>query len=171
VQKKAILGFILAIAAAVPAMAQPSESTKFYKLDYVVKELEGGKVVNSRNYSSLLQVYIPGGSDRPQSQIRAGGRVPVTTGNGNQFYDVGVNLDSRDLREAGSGEVTMYVNADISTIVEGGTAALPMVRQNKWSSTVMISVKKPTVIFSSDDLGSKRQLQLELTATPVAGSK
>jgi hypothetical protein len=171
VQKKAILGLIWAFAAAVPALAQSADSTKFYKLDYVLKELEGGKVVNSRAYSSLLQVFSPGSSDRPQSQIRAGGRIPVTTGNGNQFYDVGVNLDARELREVGSGEVTMWVNADISTVVEGGTAALPVIRQNKWSSTVLIPVKKPTVIFASDDLGTKRQMQLELTATPVAASK
>jgi hypothetical protein len=32
---------------------------------------------------------------------------------------------------------------------------------------VIVPVKKPTVIFVSDDMSSKRQMQLELTATPI----
>jgi hypothetical protein len=44
---------------------------------------------------------------------------------------------------------------------------MPVTRQNQWRSAVVIPVKKPTVVFSSDDVSSKRQLQLELTATPV----
>jgi hypothetical protein len=43
-----------------------------------------------------------------------------------------------------------------------------VVRQAKWSSIVLIPIRKgPTVIFSSDDPASKRQLQLEVTATPL----
>jgi len=41
------------------------------------------------------------------------------------------------------------------------------VRQNKWGSIVLVALRKPTVIFSSDDLTSKHQVQLELTATPI----
>jgi hypothetical protein len=33
---------------------------------------------------------------------------------------------------------------------------------------VIVPLKKPTVIFSSDDLTTKHQMQLELTATPIA---
>jgi hypothetical protein len=44
---------------------------------------------------------------------------------------------------------------------------MPTIRQNRWVSTVAVPLKKPTVIFSSDDLTSKRQMQLELTATPI----
>jgi hypothetical protein len=33
---------------------------------------------------------------------------------------------------------------------------------------VIVPLKKPTVVFSSDDVASKRQMQLELTATPIA---
>src|SRR6476620_4455250 len=96
VQKRAIWGLFLAIAAAVPALAQPE--AKFYKLDYVVKELEAGKVVNSRSYSTMAQVSVPGG-ERNSASIRAGGRVPVASTNGTQFFETGVNIDSSSLRE------------------------------------------------------------------------
>ena len=43
----------------------------------------------------------------------------------------------------------------------------PMIRQNRWTSNVVVPLKKPTVIFSSDDLTTKHQMQLELTATPI----
>jgi len=48
-----------------------------------------------------------------------------------------------------------------------GTQLPPTIRQNRWSSSVVVPLSKPTVIFSSDDLTSKRQFQLELTATLI----
>jgi len=169
VQKNVFLGLILALSAVGSALAQTADVAKFYKLDYVVKEVEGGKTINSRAYSTMLGVSVPGG-ERPQSQIRAGGRVAVTAQGSNfSFYDVGVNLDSRDLKET-QGEVTLFINADVSTL-EGTAGLPPVVRQNKWSGAAIVPLKKPTVVFSSDDVSSKRQLQLELTATPVPPAK
>lgn len=156
---------VLALAFAGAALAQP-EPARFYKLDYVVKEVEGGKVVNSRAFSTMLALQTPG-RDTPSASIRAGGRVPVVSGTNTQFYELGVNIDSRDLRDL-QGDLSVSVNADISTIgQENATANIPVVRQNRWSGTVMVAPKKSTVIFASDDLSSKRQLQLELTATPI----
>jgi hypothetical protein len=43
----------------------------------------------------------------------------------------------------------------------------PVVRQNQWQAGVIVPLKKPTVVFSSDDLTTKRQMQVELTATPI----
>jgi hypothetical protein len=65
------------------------------------------------------------------------------------------------------GDVALSVSAEMSSVPEGGNPGLPVVRQNKWSSYVVVPIKKPTVIFSSDDATSKRTMQLELTATPI----
>jgi hypothetical protein len=169
VQKRVISGIVLALAAAGSALAQSADASKFYKLDYVVKEVEGGKVVNSRAFSTMLPVSLPG-REKERSSIRAGGKVPVTTGNSTQFYDIGVNLDTMELR-VGPGEVSMYITADVSTIAQEGLGTMPMTRQNRWQGSVVVPLKKPTVVFASDDVSSKRQLQLELTATPVAPAK
>src|SRR5437016_674140 len=87
---------IVSLATAIPLIAQ---EPAFYRLDFVVKEVEGGKAVNSRTYTSMVAVGSNG-------SIRTGGRTPVPTGTGGgltntqyTFYDTGVNIDFKDLRE------------------------------------------------------------------------
>jgi hypothetical protein len=144
-----------------------SEGPKFYKLEFVVKEVEGGKVLNARSYSMTVAADAP-------ASIRAGNRVSVHTGGGFQYLDVGVNTDCRNFKEV-QRELSLSVTAEISSVpsepaapaITAAPATAPTVRQNKWSSAAIVPLKKPTLIFSSDDLISKRQMQLELTATPI----
>src|SRR5690242_10952084 len=131
---------VLALAGA--ALAQTAELPRFYKLDFQVKELEGGKPVNSRAFSTM-----PAASqwaNREQATIRAGGRVPVTSSGGTSFFDLGVNIDARDLRESPA-DLSVQLSIDISTIAQENAGAQPVVRQNKWSGVVLVAPKKPTV--------------------------
>jgi hypothetical protein len=182
--KKTILSLPLLALTMVPGsgFAQAPDATKtvepqkFYKLEFVVKEVEGGKVLNARTYTTTV-------SDNPrdsQAQLRAGGRVPyqttTTTGDKTlqsyQYFDIGVNIDCRAVKQVESG-LSLYVSANISSVPTdavvpaAASTAPPTVRQNTWSSVTIVPLKKPTVIFSSDDPASKRQMQLELTATPI----
>ena len=43
----------------------------------------------------------------------------------------------------------------------------PNAKGEQLAATLDLPLGKPTVIFSSDDVASKGQMQLELTATPV----
>jgi hypothetical protein len=92
--------------------------------------------------------------------------VPITSETGTQFFDAGVSIDTKELRET-QGDLSLYITADISTIAQDNPRITPVTRQNRWSGSVLVPVKKPTVVFASDDLSSKRQLQLELTASPI----
>jgi hypothetical protein len=140
-----------------------SESSKAYQLDFVLKELEDGKVVNSRNYSLMITAVSGGGS------IRSGDKVPVVTKSGAQaeftYIDVGVNIDCAALQET-QGKLTLNVKADISSAQPESTR--PIVRSTRWSSNVVLPLKKSTVLFYSDDTSSRRRLQLELTAAPIS---
>jgi hypothetical protein len=156
---------LLTLAVAGASLAQSLDGAKFYKLDFVVREVEGGKPVNSRTFSAILQVQTQQ-REVGTANIRAGGRVPYTSGGGLQFFDVGVSIDAKDLRETKS-DVSVNISSDISSVAPEAPANPPVIRQNRWSSTVIVPVKKPTVIFVSDDMSSKRQMQLELTATPI----
>lgn len=159
---------IVSLAAAMPLLAQ---ATGFYKLDFVIKEVEAGKVVNSRNFSSMIAVGSYG-------SIRTGGRTPVTTGTASgtnplvntqySFFDTGVNIDFKDLREM-TDRLALQVSVDVTSIPPTSeTPNLPpTTRQNRWSSFVVVPLGKPTMVHASDDLASKRQLQVELTATAV----
>jgi len=166
---KVFFRFLLAFALAAACLGQEAVPSKFYKLDFVVKEVEGSKVLNARSYSVTVSL------DRSCS-IRTGGQVatPIASmGTIPQFNyrEVGVNIDCHHVREAANG-LSLDVNADITSVLQEPTTPPtipppPVIRHNQWSSTVIVPLKKPTVIFSSDDLTTKHQMQLELMATPI----
>ncbi len=135
---------------------------KYYRLDMVVKEVEDGRTVNSRTYSTNA-------STDNSSSVRTGSKVPTTTTG--SYIDIGVNIDYSKIRDLGDSvalgviaDVSSVPNSDASTLTEHGA---PLIRQNRWSSTVVVPLRKPTTIFSSDDVTSKRKMQVELTATPL----
>jgi hypothetical protein len=152
------------------AKKSKDEQQKFYHLDFVVKEVADGKVINSRSYSTMIST---GGNPLP-AEIRAGNKVPIQTGPaGNRqpdYLDVGVNFDCRSAGEVES-QLALNVTAEVSNLAPGqipGSGPLPpLLRQNKWSSDVILPLRKPTVIFSSDDPTSTHKMQVELTATPI----
>lgn len=133
---------------------------KFYKLNFVVKELEGSKVVNARTYSMLA-------STTSNNSIRAGEKLPVSVESTYQVFDVGTNVDCRDVRPAQNG-LSLDVTLDTSGLAQetSGTTR-PVIRNYRWSSGVLIPLNKSTVIFSSDRVSDKGQMQVELTATPI----
>lgn len=158
----------LALAAGI-CFAQDAVPPKFYKLDFVVREVEGTKVLNARTYSITIST-----ESKAPCAIRTQSKVPYMTGPAAvgvkqefSYLEVGVNIDCRSVTIE-PGQLSLHVEADVSSLLaEAPTPGPPVVRQNRWSSAVFVPLKKPTVIFSSDDLTTKRQMQLELTATPI----
>src|SRR5215471_13251745 len=122
--KKWIIAAAL-VAAAGTCFGQTAD-WKFYKLDFVVREVEGAKVLNSRAFSTLVQADTPGMNSQSGS-IRAGSKVP----SGGSYLDIGVNIDVQRLKEVQSGDVALSVSADLSgTAAEGGMPERPVIRQN-----------------------------------------
>lgn len=148
-----------------PELPKTAPSTEAYlSLTFVVKEVEGGKTVNSRSFNMIV------GTEKGNQALRTGGRVPYTTGPGQfNYLDVGVNIDCRDVRATGS-SVQMYILAEISSVVNPteGPPSVPTIRQNRWNASVIVPMRKPMVIFSSDDLATKRTVQVEVTASPAS---
>jgi hypothetical protein len=141
---------------------KPVDDPTFYRLDFVVKELDAGKPINSRAYS----MTISSGRGSQNSSIRTGSKVPAAAGDGkNTYIEVGISVDCRFAKMVGA-DLALYVGADISSVAEPSTNP-PVIRNNRWGSDVIVPLRKPTTIFSSDDAMSKRQMQLELTATPI----
>ena len=141
---------------------------QFYRLNFVVQEVESDRVINSRSYFVIM-------SDSEQSFIRAGEKVPFSSTSGAntqwQQIDVGVNIDCRKLEVTPSG-IALDIKAEISSVMESHganspPASLPIIRNNQWESRVVLPVKQASVLFSSDDPASKRTMQLKLTVTPI----
>ncbi len=136
----------------------PQAGPKFYRFDFAVKEIDGGKNVSVRNYSAIANLSV---------KIRSGDKIAVSAYSGGKqevtYLDVGTNIDCKIFGERGA-EVMMSVATEIST---SNGANLPVISQTKWESTVMVPLKKPTVIYSSESTTKKVTTQLEVTATPL----
>jgi len=88
--------------------------------------------------------------------------VPGGAGGATIYIDVGVNLDVRRIHRTND-ELTLDIVAEVSSADPGSN----VIRQAKWNSSVLIPVRKPVVIFSSDGPTARHQMQLEITATPL----
>ena len=172
--KKLICFVLLVILAgfyACPGLAQESEKAKpaekksaeTYRLDIVVNELEDSHKVNTRSYSVMLE-------EGNWGKLRIGSRIPIQQQTGIVYMDVGLSLDCR-LHEGDSGlslEVILEMNS--FAIPEQGAEKLPStppLRNFRTQTTSAVSLGKPTVITSADDMASKRRFQVEVTVTKV----
>jgi hypothetical protein len=137
-----------------------------FRLDFSFNEIEDGKKVNTRHYSMDLT------EESSNQVLRIGTRVPVTTMSSvdsknvqYQYIDVGTKIDSR-LNKVG-GDLRLHVDAEISNLdtTDEPSKIAPIVRQIKIEGATLLVVGKPILIGSADDPNSKRQFQLEVTAT------
>lgn len=154
--------------------ANPPESARsaempvhFYHLEFVVQELgTDGKPVNGRIYT------VDTNTDRSNRgvSIRTGSRIPIaTSGQSYQYVDLGINFDVHNTREVG-GKLALEVTADVSSLATPGgisQPSTPVIRTNKWQSPILVPLNKPTIVFTSDSLDSKGNMQIQLTAKPV----
>jgi hypothetical protein len=153
----------------------PETSLHYYHLVFVVQEMGAdSKPVNSRSYSTTVSTDV-----HASASIRTGSRIPIETGTFSgeakspmntqfQYIDVGVNMDIRDVREAGR-QLTLDLTTDVSSAAESTDPILhqPVIRQNKWHSVILMPIGKSTVAFSSDSVDSKGSMQVVITATPI----
>src|SRR5580692_2815282 len=83
----------------------------YYRLNFAIEETDAdGKPTNSRSYS----ITVSTDPRETDGKIRTGSRIPIATGSIRssgvdgkldfqyQYLDVGVNIDTRQVREAGS---------------------------------------------------------------------
>lgn len=151
--------------AAVPLLAQesapkpPAPPRHFYKLTYVLKEFDEGKVVNQRDFVVTVST-----GERNASRMRAGSRFPVREEGKTNYVDVGVNLDNR-LEDTPDG-LAMDVSAEISSVANDPAAigSAPIIRQVRSNALALVPVNKPTMLFTIDDPASRHRFQLEVTA-------
>ena len=161
-----------------PAQAQAaiegSQDERNFELIFTAREMdENGKVVNSRHFDTTVTTGSPKGGGT--GNIRSGVKVPVVTSSNpgasmQQFtyVDVGANFDVNHARVVKGNRLAMQVSAEISgaDTAAGDSSKMP-IRQNRWMGDVEIPIGGRKVIFSSDDLSSKKTLQIELAVVPV----
>ena len=133
-----------------------------YHLDFSLNEMEDGKKINSRQYSTDL-------ATNEGNEIKIGTRVPVQSKDGEfQYLDIGTNIFAR-LGET-RGQTELVVRAEISNFAAAEHDPRdmhPVIRQMKIGGSTLLPLGKTIVIGSADDPNSKRQFQLEVTVTKL----
>ncbi len=146
--------------------ATPQPAPKhYYKLNFVLRETDEGKVLNQRAFTLNISAEPPhvGGIPPEWWNVRSGTRVPISGSKDVNYLDVGVNLDVR-AEEAPEG-LQMQITSEVSSLgtENGAGASAPAIRQVKVRSAVQAPIGKPTVVFTADDPASKHRFELEVT--------
>jgi hypothetical protein len=170
------LAVALILAANAKAAAQDSNSKPpaesavghAYRLDFTIFELEDGKKINSRQYSMNLNSF-------EQNTMKIGARVPVVTkGDEIQYMDVGTSIwcrlrDQKDVAWLSDG-VMLNMKAEVSSFAipdQQGQSTRPTIRQIQIEASTIATLGKAVTVGTVDDPNSKRQFQLEVTATKL----
>jgi len=176
-----VLAFVTSLFAQQPAKDQPvkkdSAETRepaaqesFYKLTFAVYELEQGKRINQRDYMMIGKTNSPGGAS-----IRLATRAPFyVEENKMQYIDVGLNLRC-PVKEQGLSKVQVECDIEMSSFIHpeqlaasgSSSHTAPVLRTTLISSWVLLSLGKPAVMATLDDINSAKHMQIEVTATKV----
>jgi hypothetical protein len=145
-----------------------------YRLDFVVRELENGKALNSRSYSLSERSGELG-------NLRVGTSVPIgsmESGDykGVQYQDVGISIDCRPEERNGGDVVLLNTGFESSSVVAPEEATQkygpsgpvpPIFRRVRFRGNSLVALGKPTVISTLDDVTSNRRYEVEVTVTKV----
>ena len=145
------------------AAATEQKPVVAYRIEFNVREIEDGKRLNSRNYMMVVE-------DGSYGMIRVGNRVPIVGGEkGLQYNDVGMNIDCHPRGREDS--VALQIGLESSSVVaqeQPPTANTnPVFRQQRSNITSVVTLGKPTLVASMDDVVSNRRYEIEVTATKV----
>jgi hypothetical protein len=149
------------------ASKNAEKSAGAYKLEFSLRELAGGKRVNTRSYTMTVE-------DGSWGKIRVGNKVPFATGSVTgsteyQYQDVGVRIDCRPrVRENGlSLDFTVELSSVLTPRETGLPVEHPVFRNNSLSTEAVVPFGKATVVGTLDDVTSDRRYEIEITATQV----
>jgi hypothetical protein len=145
------------------AIAQQPAPKHYYKINFVLRETDEGKVLNQRIFSMEISAEAPRANGVPLEwwNMRSGTRVPVSGSKDVNYIDVGVNLDVR-AEEVAEG-LQMQITSEISSVGTESVGSAPAIRQVKVRSAVLAPIGKATVVFTADDPASKHRFELEVT--------
>jgi hypothetical protein len=155
------IGCAVLLAACAFGQSKPEEAHARYRLNFVLKQLDQGKVLSTHNYTTYAE------TSSGAAQIRTGNRVPVDVGGekGIQYVDVGFNCDARiDGPTNGSG-LGFDITWDLSTM-PAVTGSEKIIRQVRVRSTPNLPLGKQALVGSADDINSGQQFELWVTVTP-----
>jgi len=138
-----------------------------YKLEFVLRELQDGKVINTRSYTLIVQ------DGYRHADLKIGSKVPVRTKeNDFQYLDIGTNISCNHLEEQApllglecTVEISNFALPD-QKLTSGITSA-PVLNQVRADIPALVPEGKQTVIGMIDDPNSTRRYEIAVTPTKI----
>ena len=152
-----------------PPAQEPASQEKplsAYKLQFVLRELQDGKLTNTRDYAVVMRE-----NSRP-FDVRIGSRIPVKNEKDFTYIDIGTDIRCWDLHSQ-SPLVAVNCTIEISNFalpeqrLQTGIATAPVLYQIRSDSGALMEEGKQTVISTIDDPNSTKSYEVVLTATKV----
>jgi hypothetical protein len=153
-----------------PQTADLSQPSVYYRLDFVIREMDGEKLVDTRNYSLWVQSGVP-------VNMTAGSEVPyssgsfTTTGSGTaksfQYRNVGVSIVSTVKEGNDSPQLDLNLNISDALPPEKDSNAPPVLRKITISSKALLALGKPTTVSITEDPASRHRFRVDVTATKL----
>jgi hypothetical protein len=153
---------------------EPAATNNFFKLAFVLYEVDDGKRTNQRDYMMI------GRTDNQPSIIRVSTKVPITTlekGDEKQYTytDVGLRINC-SMKEQVDRRLQLHCDIEISSFIRpeqianatgnAGPAA-PFLRATRTESWALLTPGKPAILNTVDDINSAKRMQVEVTATKI----
>jgi hypothetical protein len=178
-----VLGLGATLLAQAPSKNTSDQATKvdvverhdteaFYKLSFVLYELEDGKRTNQREYGLMAK------SGGGPASVRVLTRVPMYSEEKKVNYinaGVDIRCSLRDTTPVPTGKIQASCEFEISNFAHipnpatDSAATLstgaPVLRTTNTSTVAVLTPGKPAVISTIDDVNSKKRTQIEMTAT------
>jgi hypothetical protein len=170
----AVLALVSSKAAAQEKTAPPEDradkSINVYRLDFVLKEIADGKVINTRSYSVVAR-------EGETNKLRSGARYPIATGISPgvpggpsfQYLDIGVNIDCRVVQHERYLDLNAIIDSSSISWPDNASAHSspnqPVISQIRSETRSLVKPNTPTMISTMDDPGSKHRFQFQVTVT------
>jgi hypothetical protein len=151
---------------------QNGMTENFFKLAFVMYELDDGKRTNQRDYMMI------GRTDNQPSSIRVSTRVPIYTevkGNDKSYSYIDAGLNIRcSLKEQVDRKLQFHCDIEMSSFIRpeqiantAGKAGpeAPVMRTTRTESWALLTLGKPAILTTVDDINSAKRMQIEVTAT------
>ncbi len=147
-----------------------------YRVEYVVREIEKGKPVNTRSYVLMARAGR-GGVPADRAGFRVGSKVPILMartpkpeGASTQveYEDVGMNIDCW-VKEVDQG-LSVHTNLEMKSVANSemsSTPSTPVIRRFHIEDDTLVVPGKPGIVGSIDDVTADRRYEVEVTATKV----
>lgn len=151
----------------VKAEKQSPRLLSAYKLEFVLRELQDNKLINTREYAMIVQEGFG------PANVKIGSKIPARNPQGDLSYmDVGTNIQCWDLR-AQPPRLGLNCTVEISNFalpeqkLQSGVTSPPVLNQIRMNVPPMLEEGKQVTIGSVDDPNSTKRYEIALTATKV----